>query len=289
MDRELVLAVLAAAGCGGALTLAAWCPPTKLTGESGRVLERRAWRRLWSPFAPALLLLAALCGWALVEPATAERVPTCLVAAAVPFVLLLLRALWRGVGALRQAGGQVDIGVVGLWRPRIVVSGCVVATLDGSALAAALAHERAHARHRDPLRIWLANFATDLLWPWGAATQRLRVWARALELARDEEARRGEPRERSGTLAAASGADLAAAVLGCARLNGRRAMPAATLGGETAFLQERIARLLQPVAAEEPLPSAPAFWCLACLGALLAGYTGCVFGEHIIRVLFAAV
>ncbi len=288
MDRELVLAVLAVVGCGGALTLAAWCPPAVLTQESGRVLERRAWRRLWRPFAPALLVLAALCGWALVEPATAERVPAGLLAAAVPSALLLTRAVWRGARALRPVGARVDVGVVGLWHPRIMVSGRAAEALDEPALAAALAHEQAHARHRDPLRIWLANFATDLLWPWPAASARLRLWASALELARDEEARLGTSCGRGDGRGAVAGADLAAAVLGCVRLGGRGGAPAtALLEGDPVFLRERIARLLRPLPADEPVPFSRAGWGAVLLSLLVAVLTGYAFGEQVVRVLFA--
>ncbi len=284
MDREVVLVVLAAVGCGGALALAACCPPIGLTLESGRVLEQRAWRQLWRPFGPALLLLAGLCGWALVEPATAERVPACLMYGAVPFMTVLVRAAWRGARTLRQTAEHVDVGVVGLWHPRIVVSNRAATALDARALAAALAHERAHARHRDPVRIWAANVAADLMWPWPAGGRRLRLWAGALELARDEEARLGEPG------AGVAGADLAAAVLGCLRLDGpRTATGAASLGGDASFLQERVGRLLGPVPMAAPLPSNRAFWCVALLSMLLAAFAGCAFGEHIVRMLFAVV
>lgn len=76
MDRELVLAILVALLCGSALTAVAWCPSGVPEASSARSFERRAWRRLWLPFVPAVLVFAALCGWALVEPADAERVPS---------------------------------------------------------------------------------------------------------------------------------------------------------------------------------------------------------------------
>ena len=123
MDREIVLGILIALLCGSALTAAGWYPvgvPT--TAASGCSLERRAWRRLWLPFVPAVLLLAALCGWALVEPEQAERVPTCLLWAAVPFAAVLTRAVWRAVRALRKTQPAVTIGTVGLLRPRMIVS-----------------------------------------------------------------------------------------------------------------------------------------------------------------------
>jgi len=65
MDRELVLAVLAALLGGVALTLAGWWPAGAPDLSGGRAGERKAWRRLWLPFVPALFTLAALAGWAL--------------------------------------------------------------------------------------------------------------------------------------------------------------------------------------------------------------------------------
>ena len=79
---------------------------------------------------------------------------------------------------------------VALLRPRVVVCETFGAQLDEHALAAALAHEQAHARHRDPLRIWLAQIVTDLQWPLSGARARFEQWLFALELARDEEAPR---------------------------------------------------------------------------------------------------
>src|SRR5262249_27136200 len=146
---------------------------------------------------------AALCGWALVEPEPAEPAPPVLFLAALPFALVFMRALWRALRSATTSYNCTAIATVGLLRPRIVVSPHLAEVLDASAMAAALAHEAAHVRYRDPLRLWLAQFGTDLLWPWPMAESRLRAWRQALELARDEEARLG----------GVTGPDLAAAIL----------------------------------------------------------------------------
>jgi beta-lactamase regulating signal transducer with metallopeptidase domain len=73
-------------------------------------------------------------------------------------------------------------------RPWVLSSPYLAKTLDDRTIEAALEHERAHARHHDPLRIWLAQLATDLQWPWPQAHKRFQLWILALELARDEEA-----------------------------------------------------------------------------------------------------
>src|SRR5712692_8908713 len=100
MDRELILTVLVALFCGGVAFAFGWWPPALCTLASGHHLERVSWRRLWLPLVPAAVLLAALCGWALVESARAESVPGCLLMAAVPFAVCLARAIIRAVRSL---------------------------------------------------------------------------------------------------------------------------------------------------------------------------------------------
>jgi len=149
--------------------------------------------------------------------------------------VLWLRALARLVLAnLRRPA--VAMGVVGLWRPRIVVEPAVACALDAEELAAALAHEEAHRRHRDPLRIALAHLACDLQWPWPQARWRLRAWLEALEEARDDGA----------VAAGADPAALAAAIIAVAR---HQVTAGAAALGATA-VERRVARLL----ADEPRP-----------------------------------
>ena len=278
MDRELVLAILVALLCGSALTAAGWWSTGSPVAASGRALERWAWRRLWVPCGPAGLLLAALCGWALVEPADAERVPNCLLWGAVPFAAIVVRAAWRAWRSLANAHQDQAIATVGLMRPRIILSARIAKALDERALAAAIEHERAHVRHRDPLRLWLAQLGSDLLWPWPAAQSRLECWRRALELARDEEAR----------LRGVAGPDLAAAILASLRLSrGRASLSAAALGGDESLVADRITCLMRPL--ETAAPQAKrGFWLLAlAVGTILALVLGTAFGERAVRILLA--
>lgn len=281
MDRELVLGVLVAVMCGGALTAGGWWPIGLPVGASGRELERRAWRRMWLPFAPAVLLFAALCGWALMEPARAERVPNALVWAAVPFAVVAMRAAWRALRSLTASDQDLAVATVGVWRPQIIVSPRIAAALDAQALAAAVDHERVHAQRRDPLRIWLAQLGCDLLWPWPMASARFLCWRRALELARDEEAR----------LSGAAGPDLAAAILAALRFGHADAsLSAATLGGDQSFVQERIARLMRPLDVEALPSNRRTPWlCAVTAGVMSAVVLGTEFGERVVRALFALV
>ncbi len=284
MDREIVLAILVALLCGSALTAAGWWPARSPVASSGRVLERRAWRRLWLPFVPAVLLFAALCGWAVVEPADAERVPTGLLLGALPFAAVLLRAAWRALRSAMRAHGKLTIGTVGLFRPRIVLAPDIAARLDAPALAAALAHEWAHVRHRDPMRLWLAQVGSDLCWPWPLAAARYRCWRQALELARDDEAR-GD---------GVAGPDLAAAILSALRFNQSAPLPsAATLGGDAsdaAFVKERIARLMRPLDPAPPDENQSRAWLLGvAFGVVVAAVLGTTFGEPVVRSLLLVV
>jgi beta-lactamase regulating signal transducer with metallopeptidase domain len=123
--------------------------------------------------------------------------------------------------------------------------------LSPKILNAALAHEAAHLRHRDPLRIWLAGLATDLQVGARPARSRLTAWRHALELARDEEARE----------AGVTGPDLAAAILAVTRIE--RGFPvgtAALLEGNGALLRERIGRLLTPLVPVPTTSRSSAWW-----------------------------
>ncbi|HVA40400.1 MAG TPA: M56 family metallopeptidase [Candidatus Binataceae bacterium] len=184
-----------------------------------------------------------------------------------------MRAGW----SLFRDDGDPGTATVGLLKPWIVFSPHLAKALDDRAIEAALEHERAHARHRDPLRIWLAQLATDLQWPWPQAQERFRAWIVALELARDEEAR----------AAGADGSDLAAAILAAARLRQHAIVsPVAALIGEQSVLKQRIACLLNPLAdqAEEIRARWPQPWILAPV-LLMAVVLGSAFGEIVVRTL----
>jgi BlaR1 peptidase M56 len=278
MERELCLSILIVLVGGSALLGCGWWPAADAPETSARRLERVAWRRVWLPVAPAILVAAVLCGWALVEPdPMPEGAPMSLILMSAPLALLFARAVvragWSLIGDRRDPG----TATVGLLRPWILFSPHLAKALDERQIDAALEHERAHARHRDPLRILLAQLATDLQWPWPQARERMRRWLIALELARDEEAR----------AAGVEGADLADAILATARFNQHLKLSVAALTGEASALKERIDRLLAPPTeatgfqanTSGALPT-------VMVSLLLALALGATFGELVVQALF---
>ncbi len=273
MDRELVLAGLMIITVS--LTLLATGPwPRSIEPKvSARQWERASWRALWWPSVPVVVVISVLIGWAIMEPANSdEPLPGSALVIIGVFLGLWLRAVIRATCALRTPTPLVA-GTVGLWRPRTVLSDALVAQLDADALEAVKAHEAAHVRHRDPLRIWLAQIVTDLQWPWPAAQHRFERWRRVLELARDEEAR----------LTGFDGADLAAAVLHAARTHTPCPTEASLIDSPNGLV-ERINRLLAPVPNEErpvAMTSALALVPVSLLGVL----SGIRFGDGLVQTI----
>jgi hypothetical protein len=277
MERECFLSILVAL-LGGAMILAfGWWPAQYADGASARHLEHLRWRHIWLPLVPSVIIAAWLCGWALAESdPTPDKASMLLIFASVPFALLFGRAAIRAVWSLVRDEGEVVTATVGLLRPWVLFSPYLAKALDDRTIEAAIAHERAHARHRDPLRIWLAQSATDLQWPWPQAQKRFGLWILALELARDEEAR------ASGV----DGSDLATAILAAARLGRQAILPAnAALISDPSTLKERISRLLEPFPLEPP-PTHAMTWTVVVIPILLGTIgLGLVFGEQIVGTL----
>jgi hypothetical protein len=283
VERESLLATLIVLLGGLALQLFAVWPGRIHHRSASRQLERLHWLALWWPTAPALTVAAWLCGWALSQPDPVPgHVGAFIFIAAGPFAIVggraVVRAVWS-VWSVCYSPRIYGIATVGLLSPRIMLAPEFAKTLDERAMQAALAHERTHVRHRDPLRIWLAQFVTDLQWPWGSARHRFTGWLATLEHARDDEARAG----------GIDGADLAAAVLGSLRFQIGIDVAAATLIGQPDALPARIARLLQPVPAGPPDRETPY---LAVAGGLAmvwlaAIVLGLCCGERLIDSLLA--
>jgi hypothetical protein len=280
VERESLLATLIIFLGGLALQLFAGWPARTDHVSAALTEERFHWLALWRPTVPALTVAAWLCGWALSQPdPVPDHVGWCIFIASAPFAIVGGRAVVRAVWSLWQSPGAYGIVTVGLLRPHIVFAPALAKTLDDRAIEAALAHERAHMRHRDPLRIWLAQFVTDLQWPWGSARRRFSDWLAALQCARDDETR----------AAGVEGADLAAAVLASLRFQAGTTGAGAALMSQPRGLPARIARLLRALP-DTPPPRAPSGLLVA--GSLLltlvaAIVLGIVSGERLIGPLLA--
>jgi BlaR1 peptidase M56 len=278
VERESLLATLIVLLGGLAIQLFAVWPGRIGNQCASRQLERLHWFALWWPAAPALTVAAWLCGWALSQPdPVPNHVGRLIFIATLPFAVIGGRALLRAAWSLCHSPRLYGIVTVGLLRPRIVVAPELAKALDEHALQAALTHERMHVRHRDPLRIWLAQFITDLQWPWGPAQRRFTGWLATLEHARDDEAR----------AAGVEGGDLAAAVISSLRFQLGIDASAATLIGHPEALPARIARLLKPLAVSPPDEEPPYLAVAAGLGLvwLAAIALGLSCGERLIDSL----
>ncbi len=280
MERESLLCVLIVLMGGLALQLFAGWSMRVRAASAARQLEQQRWFALWRPLVSALVVAAALCGWALSQPdPVPDHVGPLLFVVCAPFAFIIARALTRAVWSLLRPVGECGIATIGVIQPHVVVAPKLARSLDERVLEAALAHERAHVEHRDPLRIWIGQIAADLQWPWDNAQQRFADWLDALEHARDDQAR----------AAGIEGTDLAAAVLGLLRhQQGIHAIEARLTGTEER-LQERITRLLQPlpIAAPQKDLSLLRMVGLIVLACTIAVALGAVFGESLIRPLLA--
>jgi len=271
----MLLLTLTLALCGPLVLACGWVPGGRREGSPAQQLERETWLRVWLPIVPALLVFAILVGWALQEPDDAdEKLRPVLCAIGAPFCLVWARALARAVRALFR-GRHASAATVGLLRPRVLIAQELIENLDVEALRAVHAHEAAHARHRDPARLWIAQLAADLQWPWPSAKRRLAEWRAALELARDEEAR------ASGI----AGEDLAEAIVVAARLAAGVQMPTPIALVEAgANLRDRIERLLSPAGASRP-SSTRSTVLVVGTALTVAGCVGFFHGEYLLRLV----
>ena len=283
MEREALFTTLSVAFFAVVvLALAAGLP----RGSSHRdpPPEPRAWWALLRPLLGGLLTLAFLLGWVLQEPDPADEwASPPLVLLAVGALSIVVRAIWRAARSLAAASAtSFPIATVGLFRTRYVLSEPYLRMAAPDTLSAALEHESAHARHRDPLRIWLSQIAADLQWPVPGARRRFHTWLLALELHRDEEA----------VGAGASPVELAEALLLAAQLG----CPPSDLGCTAPLLRGpedlelRVHRLLElgtalRPAREQQAPKHIGGALLMLVLALELLWLGWRHGEEILRML----
>ena len=147
--------------------------------------------------------------------------------------------------------------VMGLLGPRVYVSEGLL-DMPGDVVAPVLAHERAHARRRDPLRIWLTSLALACHLP-GLAARLGRALRRNQEMVADAEA----------AAALDDAPRVAEALVRLARM--QRSRPEPMLGFTGGSLEERVQRLLAPPSrSERPSRASIAGLTLALLLGMLA-------------------
>ena len=276
MDRELLLSLLVLLVGGPLLWLCGAVPLRCPLLPSGRASEAARWRSLWLPAVMPVLAIVALLGWALHEPEDAEAVGPVRILV-LPVAVVWVRAAVRASWSILRARHPGPAATVGLLRPRVVLDPSFALRLDDDAQQATVAHELAHARHHDPLRLLLAQLVTDLQWPIPAAARRFKDWCHALELARDEEAR----------LDGADAAALAQAIVTCLKLARRERTAMVTLGGDDEALAARVARLLDGEVPPHDVSRkrsgvVAAMFSIALMVSLAGGVCG---GEEVVRFL----
>jgi beta-lactamase regulating signal transducer with metallopeptidase domain len=119
--------------------------------------------------------------------------------------------------------------LVGVCKPRVVVSESTVSLLSREELRIALKHEIAHVRSRDNLKKLVFRFS-----PFPGMAKLESAWSQAAELAADDAA----------VSNANEAVDLAAALVKLSRLMPVEAAPACTVGFVTGTIHARVARLL---------------------------------------------
>jgi hypothetical protein len=276
VERELTIASLTLAACGPTFLVSGCLMPAAVARDDARSFEAHSARRVWWPAFAALVPFGVVLGWGLQEPdVTAESIGPIVRTIALVIAASWMRALVRATRSLLSARrARRPAHTVGLLIPRVVIAPEMAARLDDAELAAVLAHEQAHARHRDPLRLWLAQLVTDMQWPLPRAKEHLERWRRALEMARDDEAR------DRGVL----GEDLASAIVKAAGFAvEERAAGAALTDGPR--LAERIGRLLLPLRATPRRRRSTSMLVVLAALVTMAVAIGTAFGEAAFRLL----
>jgi len=129
----------------------------------------------------------------------------------------------------RAKRGAPPLTLVGVRRPRVLVSESTVALLSHDELRVALQHERAHMRSRDNLKKLVFRFC-----PFPGMARLESAWSQAAELAADDAA----------VSNLNDAVDLAAALVKLSRLVPVEAAPVCTVGFVTGSVSVRVARLL---------------------------------------------
>jgi Zn-dependent protease with chaperone function len=152
---------------------------------------------------------------------------------------ILANSFVRAAGAWhRSPNPAINLALVGILRPRVVISESAENVLSREQLAVALRHEQAHARSRDNLKRLLILLAPG---PFPCFSMLERAWKRFAEYAADDSAVAGNPGDSLS---------LAEALVRIARLGEPAGHPLTTsFLASAGDLEGRVNRLLNP----EPL------------------------------------
>ena len=272
MEREDFLTI-AALCFGGVALLSTGFVWSRRACEGPLAAEALAWRRLWVPLAPALFVVSLLVGWWLqADDMTSDDLESGVFVLAVPGLLITARAVLRAVlSAVRARSAQAAAVTIGLIKPKIIVAASFVAELSPGALAAVTAHEEAHRRHHDPLRLWLGQLASDLQFPWPQARGRFQAWRGALELARDFEAcdHGADPLDRADAIVIAARRDAASM--------------AVVAGVASADVEARVKFLLDPPTHDER--HVTSVWPALVMLSLAIGTAAFIWGDDLLGLL----
>jgi Zn-dependent protease with chaperone function len=185
---QVAVAVLAAAD----IAVAGWPLPTGYDSVNAIIV-----------LAAAATGLAASGSAAARTAAGSRALRTLTRAAGKPVPLVVLEAA-AGLGIADRVDavgtGEAFAVTYRLIRPRILVSTALAAELTAAEVAAVLAHEREHVRHRDPLRMLAVRLLTAFAWYTPAASWLASRAVLRSELAADRASARGTGR---GVLAGA--------------------------------------------------------------------------------------
>lgn len=146
---------------------------------------------------------------------------------------------------------------IGLWRPHILLSTGIVATLSATELGSVLGHEWGHVMRRDPLRVALLRGCRDVLWFLPIVGALAQESTRVMEDAADDVAvaLTDQPLELAAALVKTAKAQVPS-----------HGSPAPALGGEH-MVTERVERLLQVAPMRPPQWHARA-WSISFVAAM---------------------
>jgi Zn-dependent protease with chaperone function len=218
----------------------------------------------------ALLLLAAGCFRVITAQAKTSRVVARWLDGAHPLEPQAGADAHLSAMTYCSGGAVPPLTLIGVRKPRVLVSESTVALLNHAELHIALRHELAHLQSRDNLKKLLFRFC-----PFPGMARLESAWSEAAELAADDAA----------VASLGDAIDLAAALVKLSRLVPVEAAPVCTVGFVTGSIRARVARLLAWDGAAKTQPVRMRSWyvippSLLALFLLLVSYGSALSWTH---------